>query len=412
MRITDLRARGIFDSRATATVEVEVTLDDAYTGRGSSPRAIAPGRRERARREAADLTLLGELDVGTQLRGALLGRSVGDSRDADSRLDELHHAAGVGSDATLAVSLALARAFARARGLPLVGYLADLAGTEPALPRLLVNVYSGGIHGPGRHPDGFQQVMLIPATGRLVDDIAVACAVFAEAERLAAARYGEPVLSASSGLVVPADSTTQLDLLSRAIETTGHTEVAAIGVDVAAEHLLAASGRYRFAGRDVPTAEFTALLADLARSSRLSYLEDPFDPADEDGWRALRRLLPATTTVVGDDLFATDAGRVSADLADAILLKPSQAGTVTATLDAARAARSAGMGLAVSHRSGETEDTGICDLAAALGADLIKLGGPRRGDRLAKYNQLIRLAERVPAAAVRPVALTTEGEPR
>ena len=400
MRITAVRTRGIFDSRAEVTVEADVTLDDTYTGRGSCPRAIAPGRRERRRRQAAGLDLLHDDPAGPFV-SALVGRTVDDEHDVDRLLDDMHHNGDLAADTTLAVSLACARALAAERRVPLYARLATLAATVPAVPRLMVNVFSGGIHLPGP-PDTFQQVMVIPATGEIVSDIAVACAVYAEAERMARDRYGEPKLSASSGMVVPVDTAGQVALLVQAIDVTGNADVASIGVDVAAEHLRAAARCYRFGGRVLSSAEFAASLAELARSCRLTYLEDPFDPADGEEWRGLRRLLPASTTVVGDDLFATDAGRVDAALAGGILLKPSQAGTVTGTLRAADVARRAGMVLAVSHRSGETEDTAICDLAVALGAELIKVGGPRRGDRLAKYNQLLRLAEQV-----RPAPLCT-----
>jgi enolase len=397
MRITDLHLRGILDSRARVTVEAEVTLEGNRHGRGSSPRAIAPGRRER--RRGPDVAL-GPLAIPD----GLVGRWV----RGQSELDELLTELDVGADVTLAVSLAFARAAAADQ--PLYAYLADSAGTTPAVPRLMANMFSGGIHAAG-DTAAFQQVMLIPATDSLAGDIGVACAVFAAALQLARQRYGEPQMSASSGLVIPATSEEQLALLREAIDVAGHADVTTVGVDVAAEHLvvgpyggddgrMTAAGcqrRYRFGARVLTSAELAARLASLAIGYGLTYVEDPFDPADEQSWRGLRAALPPTVVVVGDDLFATDATRVSDELADGILLKPSQAGTLTATLAAASVARRMGMLIAVSHRSGETEDTAMCDLAVAVGAHLIKVGGPRRGDRLAKYNQLLRLAELLPA---------------
>jgi enolase 1/2/3 len=202
---------------------------------------------------------------------------------------------------------------------------------------------------------------------------------------------GARSMSASSGLLLP-DRTSewQLGMLRRAAADVS----AAIGLDVAAEHLATGSGSYLFEGREYSSAALADLLLSLASRYRIEYVEDPFDPADTAAWEAfLPAARAAGVTVVGDDLFATDAALVRPGLADALLLKLSQAGTLTATLAAASRARAAGLGLVVSHRSGETEDTAMCDLAVAVGAEFIKVGGPRRGDRIAKYNQLLRLAE-------------------
>lgn len=402
MVIADVRLRRILDSRAQVTVEADLELSTGattVTGRGSCPVAIAPGRLEARRGAVAELSDPVPDTVTRRLRGL----AAGDQRSLDAALRELDAEQRVGADVTLAVSLAYARASAAAHGVPLVGYLAELAGSTPRLPRLLVNVFSGGIHHAGR-PDGPQQIMLVPSTGELRADVTLARAVFAEVERRLSENDVLAPLSASSGLAVSGLSAGQrLTMLAQACEQLGAAEVTSFGMDVAAEHLCQEPGRYRWEGATVGTAEFGVALRALATEHRLSYLEDPFDPADITGWRALRDPDPVPgLTVVGDDLFATDATRVDGELADALLLKLSQAGTVSATLDAAAAARAAGMSLTVSHRSGETEDTGMCDLAAALGAELIKVGGPRRGDRLAKYNQLLRLAETVPGYLFRP----------
>jgi enolase len=388
MRISDLRLRGILDSRARVTVEAELTLDGSHSGIGSAPRAIAPGRRERRR---GPEVMLGPLNVPA-LCHLLDGRPVPDQRVLDALLTRAYEARTATADVTLAISLAFARAVCAATRTRLLAYLTGLVRSEPRLPRLMVNVFSGGIH-LGRPARDFQQVMVIPATGTLTGDIRAASEVFAAAERMVRERFGGAELSASSGLLVPLGSERLLDLLDEAVAGTGLDAVCTVGVDVAAEHLSCAPGRYRFDAEELDSASFGRRLAELAARHPLSYLEDPFDPADEHAWRQLRARLPAATAMVGDDLFATNASRVRPGLADGIVLKLSQAGTVTATVDACRAARRAGLIVAVSHRSGETEDTAMCDLAVAVGADLIKVGGPRRGDRLAKYNQLLRLDE-------------------
>ncbi|MDG4834260.1 hypothetical protein O7627_33895 [Solwaraspora sp. WMMD1047] len=398
MRVTGIRMRGILDSRAAATVEAEVTLADGTRGRGSCPRAIAPGLRERP---IGGSPALGPLPAPAARLSAVVGPA-DTQAEVDARLaDDLP---AVGVSAVLAVSVAYARAGARATGVPLWRYLADLAGTEPGMPRLLVNIFSGGIHdaGPAR---GYQQVMAVPRTGSIVSDIEVACRVWAAAAAAARQCFGEPGLSASSGLMVPLDSAEQLQLLTKVIADTGLTGTVRVGVDVAAEHLYY-RGAYRLGDRTLTAAALAEVLCEQASRHDIEYLEDPFDSGDESSWRALPQGLPASTRVVGDDLFATDAIRIEPGLAGAILLKPSQIGTVSGVLAAAARAHDAGLAICVSHRSGETDDTVICDLATALGADLIKVGGPRRGDRLAKYNQLLRLAEEVPTATPAP----TRGE--
>ena len=395
MRITGLHLRGILDSRACPTVEAELTVDGRHHGAGSSPRAISPGRLEPRRR--ADV-VLGPL--GTRGQPApwslLVGRTAGDPWAVDGLLRELDAERGLGADVTLAISLAFARAAAAAAGLPLHAYLAAAAGTVPAMPRLLVNVFSGGIH-QGGPPAGFQQVMVIPETGTIEGDVNAACAVFEQAERLA----GPLPLSASSGLLTAVGSEEQLGLLAGAVDRAGCAGSARLAVDVAAEHLATGTGRYRLGPGELTPEELAGRLAAMVERWDVAYVEDPFEPGDEAAWRSFRDLVPAGVAVVGDDLSVTDASRIRPDLANAVLLKLSQAGTVSATLDAGARAREAGMLIAVSHRSGETEDTSMCDLAVAIGADLIKVGGPRRGDRLAKYNQLLRLNESVQRGAER-----------
>lgn len=388
MPVTFLRLRGIFDSRACPTIEADLRLD-GVSGRGSCPVAIRPGRLERPRgphaRELGDLT---GGTAGTVLGEALVGWEPAGQQDLDSKLGELDESHGLGADVTLAVSLAYARAAAGRAGLPLHSWMARLAGTAPGLPRLLVNGFSGGIHRSGQ-VDSFQQVMLIPKGPDLLADLRLAVGAYGRLERLA----GGTAISASSGLLVPGrDTRWQLDALAQAGACPGGQLAA--GIDVAAEHLADGEGGYRFERARFNSDAFADLLLGLAERYRIEYLEDPFDPADTAAWESfLIRARARGVTVVGDDLFATSASRIRPDLADAVLLKLSQAGTLTRTLQAAQAARAAGLSLVVSHRSGETEDCAMCDLAVAVGASYIKVGGPRRGDRIAKYNQLLRLAE-------------------
>jgi enolase len=392
-RLVDLTLRGILDSRGTVTVEAEVALDVGVTGRGSAPVAIARGRRER---RPVPITTVGRLTEGPVLaavRGALIGRAWIDQAAFDGALETLAVGTDIGANVTLALSLAFCRAGGRRSGVPLHRQLADGAGHVARMPHLLVNVFSGGIHGlaPGMP---FQQIMLVVEGPSLPEAVGQAAAIYAAVEA-GLSRRGHTVRhSASSGLLVPTDPDTLLGWLSEEIAhyATGSTRIS-LGFDVAAEHLRTADGRYAVGTGDMTSKELVDFLLDLTRRYAVRYVEDPFDPDDRDAWPMLAERLDPTVLVFGDDVFATSEAYVDRTLARGMVVKPSQAGTVTSTLRAVRAARAAGLQLCVSHRSGETEDTAMCDLAVGLGAEFIKIGGPRRGDRVAKYNQLLRLAD-------------------
>lgn len=389
--------RGILDSRGGIAAEAELRLAGGGRGRGSTPLAIARGRREQRRSQGLRL---GRLANGpAEALAELSGVEFADQRHFDAALAMIETEHALGSDFTAALSFAFARACAHAADSSLASHLGALAQRTPAMPHPLVNVFSGGVHLADRRLP-FQQIMLVPACDTIVEDVEAALRVYAAVERaleLAGVRYG---YSASSGLVT--DGLTyrqQLDVARGALERTGCAERVALGVDVAAEHLLAAGGRYRLGGAELDGDALAEELLDLTRRYGLAYVEDPFDSERAELWRAFARAVPAGTCVVGDDLFASNARYVVPGLAHGILLKVSQVGTISRALDAAAAALRHGMVPCVSHRSGETEDTGICDLAVGLAARHVKIGGPRRGDRVAKYNQLLRLADTLVAVA-------------
>jgi enolase len=404
-RIDSVRFRGILESRGRPTVEAEVRLAGGGRGLGSAPVAIAPGRRERQRSHIRALGSLSESAGFFGLRAELEGAWFGSQASFDAALESSAEAEALGADVRLALSLAFCRARADGGSAPLFRALAELSGIggmTPAMPRPLVNIFSGGIHDGSRRVP-FQQMMIAPDCGDLAANLDVALAVFAAVEKRLRSAGRQYELSASSGLLVQGlPYTALLDELREEIGRLGLTAgQVPLGIDVAAEHLRGEDGRYRLSEDtegDLTGGELLELLAKLIGDYGIGYLEDPFDPADESLWRTLTAAAPAACPVVGDDLFATSSRYVTPGLADGILLKLNQVGTVTGALEAARAGRAAGMILCVSHRSGETEDTAMCDFAAAVGASFIKVGGPRRGDRTAKYNQLLRLAEELGVA--------------
>ena len=392
--------RGILNSAGGVSVEAEVHLADGARGRGSVPVALAPGRREKPR---STIAALGRVDGGgpaAETLRHLRGRAFDDQRAFDAVLEESLEE--VGADVALALSLAFCRAAARARATPLVGHLSALAGSQAGLPHPLANLFSGGIHAAGEAVP-FQQIMIAPRLDTFAEDVEAVLAIYGDVE----ARLGARIegYSAASGMLV--EGVGWRDLLAEAragIERSAFGAAVSLAVDVAAEHLRNADGTYRFGGDVVDGESLGATLREAVEAYGIAYVEDPFDADDAHLWRALTGALSGQAVVVGDDLFATEADRIEAGLAGGVLLKMNQAGTVSATLRAARRGRAAGMRLMLSHRSRETEDTAMCDLAVALGADSIKIGGPRRGDRIAKYNRLLRLAETYGTAAERRVA--------
>jgi enolase len=390
-RVAAVALRSILDSRARPTVEADVALAGGARGTGSSPVAIAPGRLE-ARR--TDAHALGRWPAARSrpVEAALAGGGFAGQPELDARLVELEAGERVGAGVTLALSLAFARAAAEAEGRDLVTYLAALAGTEPRPPTPLVNVFSGGVHDEsGALP--FQEVMVVPPATTWAEMAAETVRFAGRVERSLAAAGRRWVVASAGGLVVERTSWDELQgLLAAALEPDWR-----IGVDVAAEHLRTADGRYRCGGEELDAAELGSRLEALVASQPVAYLEDPFDPDDLPAWRALTARLGERCHVVADDLFATQTNLIAPGLANAMVVKLSQNGTVWGTVRAACRARELGLALCVSHRSGETEDCGMCDLAVALGAEYVKLGAPRR-ERLLKYNRLIRLEERLTAA--------------
>jgi enolase len=394
--------RGILESRGKLTVEAELELQDGSLGLASSPVAIAPGRREQRR---SFIQALGPLDgddgeeIFRKLRHRIEGGRFNSQAHFDSFVEQIPAAAELGADVRLVLSVAFCRASSKSRGISLLEQLVQLvqsSGSRPAVPRPLVNIFSGGVHDASCKVP-FQQIMFTPDFGNIRANIEAGLAVYAAVEERLEESGREFRHSASSGMQLSGVS--HIELLQELDEVIGQLkyprEKACLAIDVAAEHLRTENGCYRFGTATISGAELFERLKEIVRSYNVQFLEDPFDPSDEDLWRASATQLSPSTVVVGDDLFSTNSANIKPGLATGILLKLNQVGSVTGALQAAATARQAGLTLCVSHRSGETEDTVMCDLAVALGATYIKVGGPRRGDRIAKYNQLIRLAEQL-----------------
>lgn len=387
--IEHVRIRSILHSGGGPAAEAEVTLHGGAQGRGSAPMGLRPGHRERPLSSAVSIgsDLAGRIAACLEL---LSNSQIGNQDDIDRFLE--YNMETLGADVALAISLAYAKAAAASLREPLERYFATLGGTTPRMPRIMTAIISGGIH-DGFRSFPFQQLMVVPGTGDISAAIDLVLAIYDETERRLEGRGMLAGYSASSGLLTNImDVSAALDILLGVLNDVSSGARASIAIDVAAEHFNE-RGLYRFGSGLIAPDELLELLATLTSEFGISILEDPFAYSDEKEWRYLEQRIGDYTVILGDDLFATDSKLIDRSLASGVILKMSQIGTVSGTVAARTRAATLEMKTCASHRSYETEDTSVCHLAVGLGAEWIKIGGPRRGERVAKYNELLRLSE-------------------
>jgi enolase len=409
--IESLRAREILDSRGRPTVEADVRLADGTAGRAAVPSGASTGAAEAhelrdgdpARYEGRGVSRA-VANVHGEIRQAVHGMDAREQRRLDDRLRELDGTAKLarlGANAVLAVSLAVSRAAAQSQQLPLHAWIAQLAGVAaPALPLPMVNILSGGLHA-GRGMD-IQDFLAIPVRASTMDEATHTIARVRSAASEVARDRGLPTLLADEGGLSPGLETTRdgLALLCEAIERAGLEpgHDVAIALDVAATALCDDDGRYRFARekRVYDSAEMIAMLESWVQAFPVVSIEDGLDEEDWAGWRQLTARMGSRVQLVGDDLFATNAERlqrgIRESVANGVLVKINQNGTLTGTLDVIAQAKAHGYATIVSARSGETEDPYIADLAVGAAAGQIKIGSLRTSSTVAKYNQLLRIA--------------------
>jgi enolase len=410
--IRALRAREILDSRGRPTVEVDAVLDDGSVGRASVPSGASTGAAEAHELRDGDPSRyagLGVLravaNVNTEIDRALHGFDGADQASVDARLRDLDGTSGLrrlGANATLGVSLAVCRATALARGQPLYERIADLAHAQPVLPLPMTNILSGGRHAAGGMD--VQDFLVVPLREMSIGEAIHAIARVRTAASDVLRKRGLPTLLADEGGLGPGCPTSHaaLELMVESIEQAGLAPGAdmAIAVDVAASTLLQADGRYRLAreGRACTHEAMVDMIEGWVREFPLVSIEDALAEDDWTGWTMLTRRLGGTLQLVGDDLFATNPSRVArgidGGIANAVLVKMNQNGTLSGTLDVIAQAKRAGYATIVSARSGETEDAFMSDLAVGAAAGQIKIGSLRTSNTVAKYNELLRIAER------------------
>ena len=410
-RIVAVRARQVLDSRGNPTVEADVRTEAGNLGRAVAPSGASTGSREALElRDGDPSRFLGKSVLGAvagvaeTVAPALKGMAVDEQRVIDARLNELDGTANkskLGANATLAVSLAAAKAGAMDHNIALFEFINELAGRPPVrLPVPMMNILNGGAHADNNLD--IQEFMIQPVAQPSFSE-ALRCGVeiFHSLKQELGAR-GLTTSVGDEGGFAPNLSSNRaaLDVVAAAVEAAGYKlgEDVTLALDCAASEFYE-DGDYVLAGENAryDSAGFADYLAGLVDAHPIVSIEDGMDEGDWPGWRVLTDRLGGRVQLVGDDLFVTNTEilrrGIDTGVANAILIKLNQIGTLSETLDAMAMARDAGYACVVSHRSGETEDTSIADLAVGAGAGQIKTGSLSRSDRVAKYNQLLRIEE-------------------
>ncbi|PYM24163.1 MAG: phosphopyruvate hydratase [Candidatus Rokuibacteriota bacterium] len=416
--ITGVYAREILDSRGNPTIEVEVQLESGAWGRAAVPSGASTGKREAVELRDGDSQRYGGKGVQQAVRNVeetiapeVDGMEASEQAAIDQALLELDatpNKSALGANAILAVSLAVARAAADDAGLPLYAYLGGVGAR--LLPVPMLNVINGGVHAD--NGIDFQEFMVVPAgADSFGNALRMGVEVFyALKDLLKSKKLGTGV--GDEGGFAPAlgSNTAALDLLMQAIENAGYRpgDDVSLALDVAASEFAEAGGRYRLRRENVVlnSDELVARYETMVDRYPIVSIEDPLGEDDWNGWALITRRLGSRVQLVGDDLLVTNPAiiqqAIQKSIANAVLVKVNQVGTLTETMQAIELAKRAAYGTVISHRSGETEDTFVADLAVAVNAGQIKTGSVARSERTAKYNQLLRIEEELGHAASWP----------
>jgi enolase len=413
--IVRVHGRQILDSRGNPTVEVEVTLASGAFGRAAVPSGASTGAFEAVELRDGDPdryrgkgVLQAVSHVGSSIAGALEGMEGCNQRAVDAALIELDgtpNKANLGANAILGTSLAVARAAAEESGLPLYRYVGGAAAH--VLPVPMMNVLNGGAHADNNVD--LQEFMLVPlAAASFAEALRIGSETFQSLKALLHERGLSTAVGDEGGFAPDLDSNEQaISILLEGAEAAGHRDRVAIALDPASTELYR-DGVYHLQseGRVLSSSEMVDYLEDLVDRYPIVSIEDGLAEEDWEGWRLATERLGGRVQLVGDDIFVTSVERlrrgIETGAGNSILVKVNQIGTLSETLDAVRLAQSSSYTVVMSHRSGETEDTTIADLAVATGCGQIKTGAPSRTDRVAKYNQLLRIEEELGAAARYP----------
>jgi enolase len=418
--IVDIHARQIFDSRGNPTVEVDVTTENGVLGRAAVPSGASTGEHEAVELRDGGNAYMGKgvlqavKNVNELIAPELIGNSVFEQEDIDQLMIELDgtpNKSKLGANAILGVSLALAKAAANELGLPLYRYV---GGTSAfTLPVPMMNIINGGSHSDA--PIAFQEFMVMPIKAQsFAHALQMGTEIFHHLKKVLHQRNLSTAVGDEGGFAPTLDGTEDaLDTILLAIENAGYKpgEEVRIALDCAAAEFYV-DGKYDYTkfegdqGKVRSSKEQADYLAELADKYPIVSIEDGMDENDWEGWKYLTERIGDRVQLVGDDLFVTNVERLSTgiekDIANSILIKVNQIGTLSETIAAVNMAHRAGYTSVMSHRSGETEDNTIADLAVALNTGQIKTGSASRSDRMAKYNQLLRIEEELANVAYYP----------
>ena len=413
--ITDIKGRQILDSRGNPTVEVDIVLSDGSFGRAAVPSGASTGAHEAwESRDGDESVYLGKgvlqavENINTTIATELQGYDALDQQAIDRAmiaLDGTANKSALGANAILGVSLATAKAAAEATGQPLYRYLGGTAATT--VPAPMMNILNGGEHAD--NSVDVQEFMVMPlGFDSFSEALRCGCEIFHTLKKVLSDKGLNTSVGDEGGFAPDLASNQEaLVLIMEAIDKAGYEagSQVSIALDVAStEFYSTETGLYTFDGEDISTADMVALLQDWASKYPICSIEDGCAEDDWDGWKQMTQAIGSNVQLVGDDLFVTNTERlkrgIDEGIANSILIKVNQIGTLTETIEAIQMAHLAGFSSIASHRSGETEDSTIADLAVAMNTGQIKTGSASRSDRMAKYNQLLRIEEELGATAV------------
>ena len=419
-KISKIRARQIFDSRGNPTVEVDILTDDGFLGRAAVPSGASTGEHEAVELRDGGNDYMGKgvlkavSNVNNILAKELIGLSVFDQENIDNlmiKIDGTPNKAKLGANAILGVSLALAKAASNSKGISLHTYISNDKSTT--LPVPMMNIINGGSHSDA--PIAFQEFMIMPVEAEsFTQAMQIGSEIFHNLKKILSDRGLTTSVGDEGGFAPKLNGTEDaLNTIIKAIEKSGYQagKQVMIALDCASSEFYK-NGVYDYSifegkdGKVLNSKQQAEYLADLSSKFPIVSIEDGMDENDWDGWAHLTKICGDRVQIVGDDLFVTNVERLSNgienNIANSILIKVNQIGTLTETINAVNMAHAAGFTSVMSHRSGETEDNTIADLAVGLSTGQIKTGSASRSDRIAKYNQLLRIEEELGNKAFYP----------